>query len=76
MGNVFLVPAIVMSGSTPSTGDLSTFTGFADALLSWLVTTMGTILEFLLAHPIALVSIVLSLIVAAIGMIFNILKGR
>lgn len=61
--------------ATASTG-LSDFTSLGTELLSWLITTMGTILTFLMQHPIALISIIFSLIVAAVGMIFNILKGR
>ena len=75
MGVVALAPAIVMS-STPTSADITTFTTFGTQLLTWLITTMGTILNFLLANPIALVSIIMALIVAAVGMIFNILKGR
>lgn len=62
--------------ATSTAGNLSNFTTLGTELLTWLVTTMGTILNFLLANPIALVSIIFGLIVAAVGMIFNILKGR
>lgn len=59
-----------------STGNLSDFTTLGTELLTWLLTTMGNILNFLMSHPIALVSIIFGLIIAAVGMIFNILKGR
>lgn len=75
MGLAFLAPAVVMS-SNPTSADITTFTNFGTQLLTWLITTMTTILNFLLANPIALVSIIMALIVAAVGMIFNILKGR
>lgn len=58
------------------TGDLTTFTGFATQVLTWFVTSMTTVLQFLLTNPIALWSIIVGMIVAVIGMIFNILRGR
>lgn len=66
-------PAI-MATSTPS-ADITTFTTWASSLVTWLVTTMGTFLDFLLAHPIALVGLVLSLIVTAVGMLRRIIGG-
>lgn len=69
-----MLPAILNSGSTP-TADITTFTGWATTLVSWLVTTMGTVLDFLLSHPIALVGLVLSLIVTAVGMLRRIIGG-
>lgn len=66
-------PAI-MATSTPA-ADITTFTTWATSLVSWLVTTMGTFLDFLLAHPIAMVGLVLSLIVTCVGMLRRIIGG-
>lgn len=76
---VFLLPNLVanlipLAGETA--GDLTTFTQFATQVLTWFITSMGTVLSFLLANPIALWSIIVGMIVAVIGMIFNILHGR
>lgn len=65
---------ITLSGDTPAT--LSTFTGFATEILTWFITSMKTVLNFLIANPIALWSIIVGMIVAVIGMIFNILRGH
>lgn len=63
-----------LMATTPS-ADITTFTGWATSLVQWLITTMGTVLDFLLSHPIALVGLVLSLIVTAVGMLRRIIGG-
>lgn len=65
---------LIFFTSTPS-ADFSTFTGFATELLTWLVTTFTTVLNWMLAHPIAFVGLVMSLIVAAIGTLRHIIGG-
>lgn len=64
----------MLNTSSPS-ADITTFTGWATSLVQWLITTMGTVLDFLLSHPIALVGLVLSLIVTAVGMLRRIIGG-
>lgn len=56
--------------------DISTFTGFATQLLTWLITTFTTILNWMLANPIAFVGLVMTLIVAAIGTLRHIIGGK
>ena len=63
------------SSSTSSAADITTFTGFATQLLTWLITTMGTVLNFMLSNPICFVGLVLSLIVAAIGTLRHLVGG-
>lgn len=67
-------PAI-MANSGSTAADITTFTSWATSLVTWLVTTMGTFLDFLLAHPIALVGLVLSLVVTAAGMLRRMIGG-
>ena len=71
---VFLTPMLMVLDA--AAGDLTTFTQFATQVLTWFITSMGTVLGFLLENPIALWSIIVGMIVAVIGMIFNILHGR
>lgn len=66
-----MVPVLL----TTPTGDIGTFTGFATTLLSWLITTFGTVLNWMLDHPIAFVGLIMSLIVTAIGTLRHIIGG-
>lgn len=70
-----MLNAIMMFTSQTPDASIETFTGWATTMLSWFITTMGTILNFFLSHPIVMVGIVMSLIVAAIGMLRHIIGG-
>lgn len=59
-----------------SNADISTFTGFATSVLTWIISSMTTVLQFLIANPLALWAIIVGAIVMVIGTLFNILKGR
>lgn len=72
---VFVNALIRFTSQTPD-ASIETFTGWATTMLSWFITTMGTILNFFLSHPIVLVGLVMSLIVAAIGMLRHIIGGK
>lgn len=61
---------------TSSTADIGTFTGFGTQLLTWLITTFGTVLNFMLANPICFVGLAMMLIVAAIGTLRHIIGGK
>lgn len=71
-----LLSAFVRFESETPTADISTFTSWATTMLSWFITTMETVLTFFLSHPIVLVGLVMSLIVAAIGMLRHIIGGK
>lgn len=55
-------PQAVLATEASSTADLTTFFGFATSALTWLITTFGTILNFMLANPICFVGLIFSLI--------------
>ena len=59
-----------------SNADISTFTTFATQLLTWLVTTFQTVLNFMIANPICFVGLVMVLIVAAIGTLRHLIGGK
>lgn len=65
----------VLLNSTTTAADITTFTAFGTSLLTWLVTTFGTILNFMIANPICFVGLVLSLIVTAIGTLRHLIGG-
>lgn len=60
---------------TTTSADIGTFTEFGTTLLTWLITTFGTILNFMLANPICFVGLAMMLIVAAIGTLRHIIGG-
>lgn len=65
---------LVFTASTNA--DIGTFTNFGTQLLTWLITTFTTILNFMLANPICFVGLVMVLIVAAIGTLRHIIGGK
>lgn len=69
-----MVPFSVLSTSG-SNADITTFTTFATSLLTWLITTFGTVLNFMLDNPICFVGLVMMLIVAAIGTLRHLIGG-
>lgn len=58
---VMMNRAVLASGSS-SAADLSTFFNLATSALTWLITSFGTILNFMLANPICFVWLVFSII--------------
>jgi len=72
---LMMVNPFILANSGSATADITTFTAFATSLLSWLVTTFGTVLNFMLANPICFVGLVMMLIVAAIGTLRHLIGG-
>lgn len=68
---------LLMLGSTGTTvaADLTTFTAFGTSLLTWFITTFGTVINFMVANPICFVGLICSLIVTAIGTLRHIIGG-
>lgn len=58
-----------------ATASISTFTSFGTDILTWLITTFGTVLNFMLSNPICFVGLAMSLVVAAIGTLRHIIGG-
>lgn len=55
--------------------DISTFTGYATSIVTWLVSTFNSILQFMLANPICFVGLIVSLVVTAIGTLRHVIGG-
>lgn len=64
--------AFLTSGST---GSLSDILSAATEMLTWFVTSMGSILTFITGHPIVLVMFLILLCGAAVGMLMRIWKS-
>lgn len=61
---VLYAPQMVLASSSTN-ADISTFLGYATSILTWLITSFGSILTFMLANPICFVWLIISIIGAA-----------
>lgn len=66
---------LILLTSTEAGSTLGEFTTFATTILDWLITTFGTILTWLVGHPIAMIGLIMSLIIMAIGTLRNLIGG-
>lgn len=62
---------MLLSGSSTA-GSLSNILESATALLSWFVTSMKTILDFIVANPVCLLLFLILIVGSAVGMLFRI----
>lgn len=67
------MPFIMHSGGTTANADIATFITWAQSVITFIVSTMDTFLQWMIANPIVLVGLVLSLIVAAVGFLRHLL---
>lgn len=63
-----------MDGTT-TTATLEFFFTSATSFLTWLITSMGTVLQFMLNNPICFIGLIMSIVVAAIGSLRHIIGG-
>lgn len=71
---MMLMPVIsVMSNQSTQNADISTFITWATTVIQFIVSTMDTFLQWMLANPIVLIGLVLGLIVAAVGFLRHLL---
>lgn len=61
--------------ATAAAADISTFTGYATAILTWFITSFKAILAFMLENPICFVGLIMAMVVAAIGTLRHIIGG-
>lgn len=62
-----------MDSTTNAT--LSFFFEQATSALTWIITSMGTVLKFMLSNPICFIGLITSLVVMAIGTLRHIIGG-
>lgn len=60
----------ILAQAATSAADLSTFTEWGTSVLSWIISSFGTVLQFMLANPICFVWLIVSLI----GVVFVFLR--
>lgn len=69
---MWYIPAL---GSTPTTPDNGTLAGLlqsATQVLTWFITSMGSVLDFVLENPAVLMLFLILLVGAAVGMLFRV----
>lgn len=63
-------PSLIFSSGATPTADITTFTGWATSVLSWILESFTSVLSWMLGHPIVFVWLVVSLI----GVVFVFLR--
>lgn len=69
-----LIPIVVASGGADS-GDLSSILSAATQLVTWVITTIGSFLSFIIDNPVILVLFLFALVSFAVGMLFRIWRS-
>lgn len=64
---------MLMAEATSAT--LGFFFTEGTSFLTWLITSMGTILNFMLDNPICFIGLIMSIVVTAIGCLRHIIGG-
>lgn len=65
---------VILSGGGTS-GDLSAILSSATQLVTWLITTIGSFLEFIVSHPAVMVLFLMMLASFAVGILFRIWRS-
>lgn len=58
--------------SSSSAGDLSSILASATQLLTWFISSMGSILTFIIDNPVCLILFLILIVGSAVGMLFRI----
>lgn len=62
-----------LSGGTP--GDLANILSAATELVTWIITTLGSFLNFITANPVILVLFLMMIVSFAVGILFRIWRS-
>lgn len=68
-----MIPAILTSGE--GAGSLSDILSMATELLTWVITSMGSIITFISSHPLILIFMIITIVGFAVGMLMRIWHG-
>lgn len=64
-----------VASTTPSGGSMSSILETATTVLTWFITSMGSLLGFIIDNPVILVLFMIFMVGAAIGMLMRIWKS-
>lgn len=65
----------LLSGGGSSTGDLAGILSAATQLVTWIITTLGSFLTFIVDNPVILVLFLMMIVSFAIGVLFRIWRS-
>lgn len=63
------------ASQTPSTGDLSSILQAATQLVTWIISTIGSFLSFIVDNPVILVLFLMMIVSFAVGILFRIWRS-
>lgn len=66
---------VLASTTSSSSGSMSGILETATTVLTWFITSMGTLLKFIIDNPVILVLFMIFMVGAAIGMLMRIWKS-
>lgn len=66
---------ILALSSTPSAGDMAGILSAATQLVTWVITTIGSFLSFIVDNPVILVLFLMMIVSFAVGMLFRIWRS-
>lgn len=64
---------VLSNSGTTQNADISTFITWAQTVITFIVSTMDSFLQWMLANPITLIALVLALVVSAVGFLRHLL---
>lgn len=67
-----LLTSIVASSGGSTAGSLTNILSSATELLTWFITSMGNILNFITSNPVCLMMFLILIVGSAVGMLFRI----
>lgn len=70
----YYIPMILAS-STPSSGSLTSILSAATELVTWIITSIGSFLSFIIDNPVILVLFLMMLVSFAVGILFRIWRS-
>lgn len=75
MAMVPMIFQIALSSGGGDTGDLSSILTAATQLVTWIITTIGSFLSFIVDNPVILVLFLMMIVSFAVGMLFRIWRS-
>ena len=67
-----MIPVFATTADPPTPGSLKALLDAATSLLTWFISSMGKILEFILGQPAILMMFLILLVGSVVGMLFRV----
>lgn len=66
------MPGLLLSAGSGDSGSLASILAAATQMLTWFITSMGSILTFIIDNPVCLMLFLILIVGSAVGMLFRI----